>query len=32
VHLEEVALVYGKITWTYVDGNVEYIDEWTAQK
>jgi type VI secretion system secreted protein Hcp len=32
VHLEEVSLVYGKITWTYVDGNIEYIDEWTAQK
>lgn len=32
VHLEEVSLVYGKITWTFVDGNVEYVDEWTAQK
>ena len=32
VHLEKVSLVYGKITWTYVDGNVEYVDEWTAQK
>ncbi len=32
VHLEEVSLVYGKISWVFVDGNVEYVDEWTAQK
>jgi type VI secretion system secreted protein Hcp len=32
VHLEEVSLVYGKITWVFVDGNVEYYDDWTAQK
>jgi len=32
VHLEEVALVYGKITWTYPDGSLEYVDSWTAEK
>jgi len=32
VHLEEVSFVYGKITWTFVDGNIEYVDEWTAEK
>ncbi len=32
VHLEEVALVYGKITWTYVEGSIEYMDSWTTQK
>ena len=32
VHLEEVALVYGKITWTYTSGGIEYSDSWTAQK
>jgi type VI secretion system secreted protein Hcp len=32
VHLEEVALVYSKITWTYPDGSLEYVDSWTAQK
>jgi len=31
-HLEEVALVYGKITWTYVDGTIEYTDAWMAAK
>ena len=30
VHLEEVSLVYGKITWTYVEGTLEYTDSWTA--
>ncbi len=31
VHLEEVSLVYSKITWTYADGNIEYVDQWTVQ-
>jgi len=30
VHLEEVSLVYGKITWTYVEGQLEYTDSWTT--
>jgi type VI secretion system secreted protein Hcp len=25
--LEQVALVYGKITWTYADGNLQYSDD-----
>jgi len=29
-HLEEVNLVYGKITWLFVDGSLEYTDSWTA--
>lgn len=31
-HLEEVSLVYGKITWLYVDGSLEYTDAWTSGK
>ena len=27
VHLEEVGLAYGKITWTYCDGQLEFTDE-----
>lgn len=29
-HMEEVELRYGKITWTFVDGNIEYADSWLA--
>jgi len=28
-HLEEVSLRYARITWTYLDGNIEYSDSWT---
>ncbi len=28
VHLEEVSLVYSRITWTYPDGSLEYTDAW----
>jgi len=28
VHLEEVQMRYQKITWTYVDGNLEASDSW----
>lgn len=28
-HLEEVALRYARITWTYVDGNIEFADSWS---
>lgn len=31
VHLEEVSLVYAKITWTYVDGSLEYMDSWISK-
>lgn len=27
-HMESVSLMYEKITWRYVDGNVQYTDEW----
>ena len=27
-HLEEVAMRYGTITWTFVDGNIEFQDSW----
>ncbi|MFV8836132.1 Hcp family type VI secretion system effector [Aquisalimonas sp.] len=28
-HMEEVAIRYGRITWAYVDGNIEFSDSWT---
>jgi type VI secretion system secreted protein Hcp len=28
LHQEEVSLVYEKITWKYVDGNIEHTDDW----
>ncbi|ALC17974.1 type VI secretion system needle tube protein TssD [Desulfuromonas soudanensis] len=28
-HLEEVSVRYAKVTWTYVDGNIEFSDAWT---
>jgi type VI secretion system secreted protein Hcp len=28
--MEEVSFTYSKITWTYNDGNIEYLDDWTA--
>jgi type VI secretion system secreted protein Hcp len=28
VHMEEVSLRYQKITWTYLDGNLEASDSW----
>lgn len=31
-HLEKVSLVYGKITWLFVDGSLEYTDAWVAEK
>ena len=27
-HLEEVAIRYQKVTWTYLDGNIEFSDSW----
>ena len=26
--MEEVAMTYSKITWTFNDGNIEYTDDW----
>jgi type VI secretion system secreted protein Hcp len=28
--MEEVSFTYSKITWTYNDGNIEYVDNWKA--
>jgi len=28
--MEEVSFTYSKITWTYDDGNIEYVDDWKA--
>lgn len=30
-HMESVSLMYEKITWHYVDGNVQYTDEWNVR-
>jgi type VI secretion system secreted protein Hcp len=31
-HLEEVCLRYEKITWTYVQGNLQASDSWDGDK
>jgi type VI secretion system secreted protein Hcp len=28
--MEEVSFTYSKITWTYNDGNIEFVDNWKA--
>lgn len=28
-HLENIKCRYGRITWTYIDGNIEFSDSWT---
>jgi type VI secretion system secreted protein Hcp len=28
--MEEVSFTYSKITWTYNDGNIEFVDDWKA--
>ena len=28
--MEKVSFTYSKITWTYNDGNIEYVDNWKA--
>lgn len=30
-HMESVSLQYNKITWRYVDGNVQYTDDWNVR-
>jgi type VI secretion system secreted protein Hcp len=32
VHLEEVSLVYSSITWTHIDGGIEFQDDWQAAR
>ena len=27
-HMEEVSLRYEKLTWTFVDGSIEFTDSW----
>ena len=31
-HMEAVSMLYDKITWKYVDGNVQYTDAWIERK
>lgn len=31
-HMESVSLMYQKITWRYVDGNIQYTDEWNTRQ
>ncbi|MBV8042582.1 type VI secretion system tube protein Hcp [Pluralibacter sp.] len=31
-HVENVSLNYEKITWHYMDGNVQYADAWNERK
>ncbi len=28
--MEEISFTYSKITWTYNDGNIEYVDDWKS--
>lgn len=30
-HMESVSLMYEKITWHYLDGNVKYTDDWNVR-
>lgn len=30
-HVESVSLLYDKITWRYVDGNVQFTDDWNVR-
>lgn len=32
VHLEEISLRYQKVTWTYVDGNLQAMDAWKENR
>ena len=31
-HLETIQVRYGKITWTYADGNIEFSDSWEENR
>ncbi|MDR0805999.1 MAG: Hcp family type VI secretion system effector [Enterobacteriaceae bacterium] len=30
-HMESVSLMYERITWRYVDGNIQYTDDWNVR-
>lgn len=30
-HMESVSLMYEKITWHYLNGNVKYTDDWNVR-
>lgn len=30
-HMESVSLMYNRITWFYVDGNIRYTDDWNER-
>ncbi len=30
-HMESVSLMYNRITWCYVDGNIRYTDDWNER-
>lgn len=30
-HMESISMMYDKITWRYVDGNVQYTDDWNVR-
>lgn len=32
VHMERVSLVYEKISWTYLDGNLQHEDDWLVRE
>jgi type VI secretion system secreted protein Hcp len=32
VHLEEISMRYTKITWTYLDGNIQHSDAWKENR
>jgi type VI secretion system secreted protein Hcp len=31
VHMEEITIRYAKITWNYLDGNLQHTDEWNSR-
>lgn len=31
-HLETISMRYGKVTWTYADGNIEFSDSWLENR
>ncbi len=30
-HMESVSLMYERVTWRYVDGNIQYTDDWNER-
>ncbi|NBB85892.1 MAG: type VI secretion system tube protein Hcp [Bacteroidetes bacterium] len=31
-HMERVSILYGEITWQFMDGNIEYVDSWVSAR